>query len=76
MLTLCKWLANDPLHHSLSQQGCPTQSMVVKYNAGIGCKKGAFQADLAVIWPKKEVFEPTIWVQNPLDSDKMCLFII
>ena len=34
-----------------------------------------FKADFVVFWPRKEVVEPTKWVQNPLDKEQSCLCI-
>ena len=55
------------------------QSMAVKHSTRRwNLKKHAkgvfFKAHLQYFGP--EVFEPTPWVQHPLDSDQKCLFII
>ena len=39
-------------------------------------KSMLFNADLAVYWAQQEVVRPIDWVQNPLNSDQKCLFII
>ena len=63
------------------QQGCPTQSKVVKHStSGWNSKPFAeqviFKADFAAFWAKKEVVEPRVWDLNALHGNQTCLFII
>ena len=80
MLTTWNYIGSDPLHHDLSPQGCPTQSIASKHNTGRWnlknyAKRVLFKGDFAAFWVPKEVVEATNRVQNTLDSDQRCLFM-
>ena len=40
------------------------------------CKRVLFKANFAVFWAQKEVVWASKWLQNTLDGDLRCLFII
>ena len=74
-------LASDPPNDYSSAQGCQTPSLLVKHdtrrwNLKKCAKRVFFKADFAVFWAQKEVAEALNWMQNTLDTDQRCLFII
>ena len=81
VLTALNYVASDPFHPDLPPQACPTHSMAIKHTTGRWklkkyAKMVLFKVDFVVFWAPKEGFWATIWVQNTLDNDQTCLFVM